>query len=78
MCNHDRISFTLKDGLFTGALCIDCETIWGIEDIKDALRDAENEQTVTRDVDHCTCTHPARWAGSVSNYCAKCDKPLRA
>jgi hypothetical protein len=40
--------------------------------------DRKNEQTVTRDVDHCTCTHPARWAGSVSNYCAKCDKPLRA
>lgn len=41
MCNHDQIAFLHKDEFFTGAKCINCSQRWGIEDIRDALRDAD-------------------------------------
>lgn len=38
MCNHDQIAFLHKDEFFTGAKCINCLRVCGVEDIREALR----------------------------------------
>lgn len=73
----DKVVELLSSGEFVIAPCFRKKGDGSIEIVEiSVVPKSSAQQVVTTEQAICRCSTPAQWAGSVSNYCAKCDKHI--